>query len=1009
MNHLLIGLGGTGGRVLRSFRRLAYQEFRDKVPDDVVVDYLFVDSDPKSFREDDPSWTVLGRSVHLPKRSQLPIQQANLRSVIDDLNSHPNLKPWIGDRQTWGEVLASLNIDAAGGQKRRLGRFLFAMSARRFTDSVSTLVRDMQDRGRSTETTFHIFTGLAGGTGSGSVIDAVAQIRKLFPDQHSRIIVYAYLPDLNPPSNWNTGNYHANAYAALLELNAMAAGAWSPFDVVDGGGPVQREFWFNGCYVFTDDNDQGFRASIEGDLPDILADFVYHKIVVARRVSWDDLSRFENSENGDATPESIAGSGKGQRAVRFLSFGIRRLSFPEDTIREYLTYDFVGQSLRQLQHNNWLDGLGFSDQARPRADAEFVANPKQREDWCLTDDHLRLARPIIETESSKRWKPIEMEWQQWETHYVSLAKQQGDKQDWLKELKTLFQAARDQNYRGSGVRQFYATFERDQRSLATAIRDRVERSLFEDWRIGTCSLSEASRVVEALIRDLDLRREVIDAETTRREQAEAELARQFSDLERRWPQIGLIGSLMGSYDKALTQAGLLLRDGAIAGTVVTACRFAKRLVGEVIDQLADLKATIDSGQSNLAAGAEEAMRTMRARAPASGEGGKLFSAASASGNYVLKLEDGKSIDAVRRKLSLDENEQKTQTATVRAGIIAALGQQPTFRSFATRLAGSDIRNAIVAMCEENVESAHQRLIGSRTERVLGVSIIEKLQQEWGSSPERLGREAAALARSAGRFLAFDETELNKHFEGRAGSPRATEAFAILLPEPAEHKEFVGQLKDALKNARTGKVSFVPTQERGNEITLITLVNLFPLRFARVVRTLQERYRLRMAQYGAARTALEVHAEGDGSQLPDLFIPDGNVIRERARPILLLAEALGVVQERVSPSTGQRQVVVIRKDADGFDLDPLVLGSSFVAALEDVSEKSLLDIRQVLQPMLKPPRYASEEERTRLREAMQKRLEIIKQERLGDALDAEFVAWNNAARDVMKIARRETEL
>ncbi len=1008
MNHLLIGLGGTGGRVLHSFRKLVYQGFRDKLPDKVTIDYLFVDSDPKSFRDDDPSWTVLGRSVSLPKRSQLPIQQANLRAVIDDLNSHPNLKPWIGDRQAWGEVLASLNVDAAGGQKRRLGRFLFAMSARRFNDSVITLVRDMQERGRSTETTFHIFTGLAGGTGSGALVDAIAQIRKLFPDRQQRIIVYAYLPDLNPPSNWNTGNYHANAYAALLELNAMAAGAWAPFDVVDGGGPVKRDFWFNGCYVFTDDNDQGFRASIEGELTDILADFVYHKVIVARQVAWDDLPRFENSENGDATPEAIAGSGKGQRAVRFMSFGIRRLSFPEETIREFLTYDFVAQSLRQLQHNNWQDGFGFADQARPRADAEFVANPKQREDWNLTDDHLRLTRPIIETEASKRWKSIELEWQQWETHYLSLARQQGDKVDWLKELKALFITAYDQNYRGSGVRQFFATYDRDARNLAMAVRDRVERSLFEDWRVGTCSLSEASRVVDALLRDLTLRRDAMDLDLARREQAAQELARQFSDLERRWPQIGLLGSLMGGYDKSLTQAALLLRDGAIANTTVEALRFAKRLVGEVSDQLVDLKAAIDSAQATLGTAAEEAIRTMRARAP-SQDAGPLLRNATDGGSYVLKLEDGKAIDAVRRRLALDENEQRTQTAMVRNDIIVRLGQQPTFDALSTRLASSEIRNAIVAKCEENVESAHQRLVTQRTERVLDVSIIEKLEQEWGSSPERLNQEASALARSAGRFLAFDETEMNKSFEGRSGSPRATEAFAILLPEPPEHKEFVNRLKEALKNARTGRVSFVPMEDHGNEITLVTLVNLFPLRYARVVKTLKERYQQRIEQYGRARTMLEVHDEGDGSQFPDLFIADGGAIRELARSALLLGEALGVVAQRSSPATGQMQVLIFRKDADGFELEPVVLGKSFIAALDEITEKSLYELKQTLNPLMKPPRYAREEELTELRDKLQARLAVIKGERLDDANDPEFVAWSHAAREVMKIARRESEL
>lgn len=1006
MNHLLIGLGGTGGRVLRSFRKLAFQAFRDDLPAQVAVDYLFVDSDPKSFREDDPSWTVLGRSVALPRRSQLPIQQANLRGVIDDLNSHPNLKPWLGDRQAWGELLASLNVEAAGGQKRRLGRFLFAMSARCFCDSVSTLVRELQDRGRSTDTTYHIFTGLAGGTGSGSVVDVVAQLRRLFPDhrQH-RIIVYAYLPDLNPPGNWNTGNYHANAYAALLELNAMAAGAWAPFDVVGGAGPVPGEFWFNGCYAFTDENDQGFRASIEGELTDILADFVFHKIVVARQVAWDDLARFENSENGDASPEALAGSGVGQRAVRFLSFGIRRLSFPEETIREYLTYDFVGQSLRQLQHNNWLDGLGYSDQPRPRADAEFVTSAKQREEWGLTDDHLRLTRPIIDTEASRRWKPIEQEWQQWETHYLSLARQQGDKVDWLKELKVLFRTAFDQNYRGSGVRQFFAVYERDLRSLAQAIRERVERSLFEDWRTGQCVLSDAARIVEALYTDLGVRRSALDAEIGRRESAAEELQRQFADLERRWLQIGMVGSLLGGHEKALGQAGLLLRDQAVALTTLEALRFSQRLSAEVQDQLQDLKITLDTAAAALAAAAEDAARTMRARAPA----GTARPDAAAGGGYVMRLEDARAIDGVRRRLSLDEAEQRAQTAAVRSSILAALGQQATFKSFCTGLAGSSLRNAIVAQCEQNVESAHQRLIETRSERVLDVSIIEKIQQEWGASPERIAREVNALARSAGRFLVFDESELNKHFDGRSASPRATEAFAVMLPEPPEHKEFVATLKDAFRNARSGKVSFIPTGERGSEISLVTLVNLFPLRFARVVRSLRERYRERIEQYGRERTLLEVHGEGDGSRLPDLFIADDRMIRALARPALLLAEALGVLHIGPSPSTGQMQVSLPRRDADGFDLAPRVLGRSLDEAVLEVTERDLQTLRQSLLPHLAPPRFAREDERDALRQALQARLGALREGRNGDPNDPEFLAWSQAARDVMKIVRREVEL
>jgi hypothetical protein len=93
MNHLLIGLGGTGIRVIRSFRKSMYLAYRDHSPDGLVLDYMLVDSDASSFRDSDPSWMVLGQSVQLPKKNQLLIAQANLISVIDNLQAYDDLQP----------------------------------------------------------------------------------------------------------------------------------------------------------------------------------------------------------------------------------------------------------------------------------------------------------------------------------------------------------------------------------------------------------------------------------------------------------------------------------------------------------------------------------------------------------------------------------------------------------------------------------------------------------------------------------------------------------------------------------------------------------------------------------------------------------------------------------------------------------------------------------------------------------------------------------------------------
>ena len=71
-NHLFIGLGGTGGKVLRELRKRVYEEFRSNDPGNgIFLDYVYVDSSPSDL-EDRTCWKVLGKSVHLgsAQRSQ---------------------------------------------------------------------------------------------------------------------------------------------------------------------------------------------------------------------------------------------------------------------------------------------------------------------------------------------------------------------------------------------------------------------------------------------------------------------------------------------------------------------------------------------------------------------------------------------------------------------------------------------------------------------------------------------------------------------------------------------------------------------------------------------------------------------------------------------------------------------------------------------------------------------------------------------------------------------------
>lgn len=93
-NHLIIGLGGTGGKVLREFRKRVYEEFRSNDPcHGVFLDYVYVDSSPADLN-DRSGWKVIGKSVHLGEAQKVNINGMNA-SVLQNLGMYPGIQSFI--------------------------------------------------------------------------------------------------------------------------------------------------------------------------------------------------------------------------------------------------------------------------------------------------------------------------------------------------------------------------------------------------------------------------------------------------------------------------------------------------------------------------------------------------------------------------------------------------------------------------------------------------------------------------------------------------------------------------------------------------------------------------------------------------------------------------------------------------------------------------------------------------------------------------------------------------
>ena len=113
------------------------------------------------------------------------------------------------------------------------------------------------------------------------------------------------------------------------------------------------------------------------------------------------------------------------------------------------------------------------------------------------------------------------------------------------------------------------------------------------------------------------------------------------------------------------------------------------------------------------------------------------------------------------------------------------------------------------MCEDNARIAHQNLVQNPKDRLLGVSIIEKLRDRYGADAQELKSYVNGLASRAGNFVALEALEIHRAGPGiPVGVPTAVTKFTAILPKAPDEAEFSAMFKEALRAAKTGDVEII---------------------------------------------------------------------------------------------------------------------------------------------------------------------------------------------------------
>ncbi len=925
-NHLVIGLGGTGGSVLRALRKRIYEEFRSNEPAGKAnIEYLYVDSSLADLN-DEESWQTLGVSVQLAPAQRLSINGIGA-GVLSNLDQYPGINAFINrqDESMLKEGIGAIISEGIGGQRRRFGRMLIAnnmcgLPQNTFVGQVHARVRALKEKEDIDDVTFHICAGLGGGTGSGSIVDAVTQIRNEFQrtgDDRSKfkIQLYLYVPEkiIQIPGGEDANRYYQpNGYAALLELNAMSVRRYFPTDVkgnTDEYGNVRRllkdQDAFDMAYLYTNVNESGREVNIHKVLPNIVGDFLFQKIVVSSIGSKGNMERLSMCENNGLLPEENEAK-EPVHSRKFMTFGVKRIEYPETEVVEYGAYYFARQASMQMLYGLWDEARGYMECTEDSVGKSFVHDVEKASELeanLLTDDYLMLSKPLPSIEKHvTNWKPIVSGWEFYIDRYKQDVQAECQKKEWYEEFNQLCEKFFDSMYRGCGVKKFYFDYESQIPGFAEEICRRIENNLFAQWKNGTMSMLEIHKYLTVLLGKCAERIEGYKQKITKRTAyLNEDLANELEDIRRDWNNIGwLKDAITNASTKTFGRFADAKREQMTLMTSVYGYGYAVKLMSEVMNQLTLLKMNSVEPLMRVLGEFNELMKRQAE------DKCKLSDAESSNmRGEVVKEYDPKLVRDVVQGFLKNQTNQKAYADSLRAGIVESIGtSNECFSSLSKKINVGTLMEITLKNC---IENAHKEMDDyskkNPNQRLVDVNILDKLRSTVCSTPDNRKRFVKELYNAAQSFLPFNGSEEGKGSPETAANHR--KLIQISLPLYEDDDTF---RNDFIKDfGESGTIQFdkdddVSVNFKTNQIVVVTAHSGFPLRYVDNVRVLKEKYDV-LTRSDVNR--MVVHTESFSKPLPNLFGESAEEAKKKLMPIVLLAYTLdGLIVDREDVETGE---------------------------------------------------------------------------------------------------------
>ena len=951
MADILIGLGGTGGKILKAFRQRLWTEFDKQMRTHLPISFIYVDTDNSMLNPNDVSYeTIHGNCCFQP-------------NDFVDIKTHSNIDAIFGNPQGNKRVLGLLGnvaetqtavcpVGAAADQKRRAGRILFASNIDAYLFKLASAVKDVNSKEVGGVINFHIFAGLAGGTGSGSIIDAIAQTRKwLFEhnyeeDTQYHITVFCQLPENTPPPTWNTGRYKANGYGALLELNNLFTSHYNAewgnrtskpcYDVsssVDFArlylsydnptpenlrlGRIPQEVKVaSGLILYSNKNDYGHTVTDPLDLARLVADFVYAKVFLPRNDQSEQFNRFYTFENitayrdeYDETVDPDLGSPLPVRTRAIGSFGIKRVIVPETAMQEHIVYTLGLCSLLQMKYNNWSNASGYRDELDPSfAPLTYINKEGRLAGWLLSEDHLRLKKYVLDSDRTDNWSEGDFS-AYWNPCIDAWGEVARGADHSFNKLVELCRSGYQEGFREKGVENFYQERARSiVESYSRVIAAQVETELFTTWKDGKLSLHQIIQVLELLTAETRKRASNYLENIVPGLENECKERQQYID--------GTIAEYLDAsairrpfiFNNRFERVMLMCKQLYIRKTEIAAIRlFTQPLANELVHKFADLAERVvgfEQQVDTLVQLSKERMvnlSDMYTESNAEGERDGLENMTLP----IIEFYSRTKLSSLEQKLRVDRDKMDAINESLRSSVIKALQCEGRFTN-SSRFSFQLLSRLLLDGVFSRIMSYHNSLCIEGKDKVLGVPILLRLQQKYGHSEEALAQFAKSLVVASGIFTELDMNEIQLHIANTVppvvGQNILMKRLLVSLPKAEDPAlvEFANDLKGKLENAIPGgtgaSVSVSMEGAYSNEISIVSMVNGYPMRAISALKSLKAEYNRLISL--DSKNKIVLLSEGRDGDYHDLFaVPPMTPAEERDvfAPYLILLYGLGKIR------------------------------------------------------------------------------------------------------------------